>query len=195
MEEIQVTKRDIRNAVKAGIAALSAEAVAEKTAAIETRLFEFANFLEAGIVMMYVHTDGEVDTSRMLRKCYEYNKMVVLPAFNMEKFKAFPYKVDNLATDLAQGGRGIQEPDPQRCKKVPFDCIDIAVIPSVALDEKGGRIGSGDGLYDRIIPKLPMTTRKVTLALEAQIVSQVPMESHDKHVDIIITEDRIIYKI
>ncbi len=195
MEEIQATKRDIRTAVKADIAGMAPATLKEKTAAIQTRLFEFANFLEAGIVMMYVHTDGEVDTSEMLKKCYDFNKMVVLPGFNMDKFRAFPYKVDNLSTDLAPGQRGILEPNPRRCKKVPFDCIDIAIIPSIALDEKGGRIGSGEGLYDRIIPKLPMTTRKVTLALEAQIVSQAPMESHDRHVDIIITEDRIIYKI
>jgi 5-formyltetrahydrofolate cyclo-ligase len=76
-----------------------------------------------------------------------------------------------------------------------MDCLDIALIPAVALDEKGGRIGSGEGYYDRFIPKLPITTRKVALAFEEQILPQVPMESHDKHVDIIITEKRIIYKI
>ncbi|MFH1982682.1 MAG: 5-formyltetrahydrofolate cyclo-ligase [Pseudomonadota bacterium] len=195
MEEIQVTKRDIRNTVKAAIANMSTDEVKEKTLAIETRLFEFANFLEAGIVMMYINTDGEVDTSSMLKRCYDFNKMVVLPGFNMEKLKVFLFKVENLSTGLAMGLRGILEPNPQQCKKVPIDCIDIAVIPSVALDEKGGRIGTGEGLYDRLIPKLPMTTRKVTLAMEAQIVPQVPMESHDKHVDIIITENRIIYKI
>jgi 5-formyltetrahydrofolate cyclo-ligase len=181
--------------VKASIAEMAPEELKEKTAAIEARLFEFANFLEAGIVMMYVNMDGEVDTSDMLKRCYDFNKMVVLPGFNMDKFKVFPYKVDQLATDLTRGQRGILEPDPKRCKKVPFDCIDIAIIPSIALDEKGGRIGTGEGIYDRVIPKLPMTTRKVTLALETQIVPQAPMESHDRHVDIIITEKRVIYKI
>ena len=195
MEEIQVIKRDIRNTVKAAVANMSSDETKEKTAAIETRLFEFANFLEAGIVMMYIHMDGEVNTSSMLKKCYDFNKMVVLPGFNMDKLKVFLFKVENLSTDLSMGPRGILEPNQQRCKKVPIDCIDIAVIPSIALDEKGGRIGTGEGLYDRLIPKLPMTTRKVTLAMEAQIVPQVPMESHDKHVDIIITDKRIIYKI
>ena len=49
----------------------------------------------------------------------------------------------------------------------------IAIIPAVALDEKGGRIGSGEGYYDRLIPNLSITTRKVALALEAQIIPQV----------------------
>jgi 5-formyltetrahydrofolate cyclo-ligase len=78
---------------------------------------------------------------------------------------------------------------------VPIDRVDIAIVPGIAFDEKGGRVGTGEGYYDRLIPRLPVTTRKVALSLEAQILPQVPMESHDKHVDIIITENRVIYKI
>ena len=56
-------------------------------------------------------------------------------------------------------------------------------------------MGYGEGYYDRLMPRLPITTRKVALAFECQLVSQVPMEPHDKYVDIVITEDRVIYKI
>jgi 5-formyltetrahydrofolate cyclo-ligase len=105
------------------------------------------------------------------------------------------FKIDNLNDELRPGPRGILEPDTTRCKAVPIDRIDIAILPGVALDEKGGRIGSGEGYYDRFVPRLPITTRKVALAYECQIVQQVPMESHDKFMDIIITEERIIYKI
>jgi 5-formyltetrahydrofolate cyclo-ligase len=104
-------------------------------------------------------------------------------------------RVDNLDSDLKPGPRGVLEPDTECCKVMPIDCIDIAIVPAVALDEKGGRIGSGEGYYDRLIPKLSITTRKVALALESQIIKQVPVEPHDKHVDIVITEKRIIYKI
>jgi 5-formyltetrahydrofolate cyclo-ligase len=96
---------------------------------------------------------------------------------------------------LKSGQNGILQPDPGKCRTVPIDCIDIAIIPGIAFDEKGGRIGSGDGYYDRLIPHLPVTTRKVALALDDQIIPQVPIEPHDKHVDIIITDKRIIYKI
>ena len=119
----------------------------------------------------------------------------ILPAFDTIKYQMKLMKVDNLDTDLILGPRNILEPDPSRCHIVPIECIDIAIIPGVAFDEKGGRIGSGDGYYDRLIPKLSITTRKVALALESQIIPLVHMESHDKYVDIIITEKRIIYKI
>jgi len=195
MEEIQVKKSELREEITKKITALPENEIAEKAKAIEDRLFDFANFLEAKIALMYVHNKGEVPTGNILRRSYDYNKIVVLPAYDTEKFGMTPMKVDNLDKDLQVGPRGILEPDEARCKVVPIERIDIAIIPAIALDEKGGRIGSGEGYYDRLIPRLAITTRKVALALEDQIIAQVPIESHDKHVDIIITEDRVIYKI
>jgi 5-formyltetrahydrofolate cyclo-ligase len=195
MEEIQVKKSELREEITKKITALPENEIAEKAKAIEDRLFDFANFLEAKIALMYVHNKGEVPTGNILRRSYDYNKIVVLPAYDTEKFGMTPMKVDNLDKDLQVVPRGILEPDEARCKVVPIERIDIAIIPAIALDEKGGRIGSGVGYYDRLIPRLAITTRKVALALEDQIIAQVPIESHDKHVDIIITEDRVIYKI
>ncbi len=195
MEEVQVRKSQLREEIAKKVAALPAEEIAEKTRAIETRLFDFANFLESKIALMYVHKNSEVQTANILRRTYDYGKIVVLPAFNIENFGMALLKVDNLDKDLQEGPRGILEPDETRCKVVPIERIDIAIIPAIALDEKGGRIGSGEGYYDRLAPRLAITTRKVALALEQQIVAQIPIESHDKHVDIIITEDRVIYKI
>ena len=195
MEEIQIAKSQIREEIAQKFATLSANEIAEKTKAIENRLFDFANFLESKISLLYVNNEHEVLTGDILKRAYVYNKIVVLPAYNTENFEMELKKVDNLEKDLHPGPRDILQPDESRCKVVPIDKIDIAIIPAVALDEKGGRVGSGKGYYDRLIPRLAITTRKVALAFEAQIIPQVPIESHDKHVDIIITENRVIYKI
>lgn len=195
MEEIREKKQDIRNSIAQKMGNLSTESVSEKTSAIENRLYEFANFLESRIVLFYTQAQSEVGTLDMIRRSYVYNKIVVLPAFHPDTHQMTLMKVDDLDNDLVQGPRGNLEPDPKRCKTVPLDSLDIAIIPGVAMDEKGGRIGSGQGYYDRLIPDLPITTRKVGLVFEDQIVPLVPLESHDKHVDIVITEDRIIYKI
>lgn len=195
MEEIRETKDEIRKKIANTLAALSETETKEKTKRIEARLFEFANFLEANIVLLYINSTSEVNSLEIIKRCFKYNKIVILPAFNTTRFEMKLMKIDNVDKDLTMGPRGILEPDSSRCNVVPIECIDIAIIPGIALDEKGGRIGSGDGYYDRLIPKLPITTRKVALAFERQIIPQVHMESHDKHVDIIITEKRIIYKI
>ena len=195
MEEISAAKIQIRDDIANTISTLSASEIDEKTNAIESRLFEFANFLESKIALLYVNGNLEVQTDSIIQKAFSYSKLVVLPAFDPESFKMKLMKVDTFKQELIPGPRGIVEPDASKCKEVPMDRIDIAIIPGLAFDEKGGRIGSGAGYYDRLIPRLAITTRKVALTFEEQIVAQVPMESHDRHVDIIITDKRIIYKI
>jgi 5-formyltetrahydrofolate cyclo-ligase len=195
MEEIREKKQEIRDEIASRIAALKPDVVTEKTKAIEDRLFEFANFLESRIALLYTPAANEVATLDIIKRSFAYSKIIVLPAFDPETYQMTLMKIDAPEKDLIEGPRGNLEPNPERCKVVPIDCLDIAIIPGVALDEKGGRIGSGQGYYDRLIPNLPITTRKVGLVFEDQIVPLVPQESHDKHVDIIVTEARIIYKI
>jgi 5-formyltetrahydrofolate cyclo-ligase len=195
MEEIGAAKIQIREEISQLISALPENEIAAKTKAIESRLFEFANFLESKIALLYVNGDNEVQTENIIKRSYGYNKIVVLPAFDSEKFEMNLMKIDHFPKELVPGAPNVLEPDAKRCKTVPMERIDIAIIPGWAFDEKGGRIGSGRGYYDRLIPKLAITTRKVALTFEEQIIPQSPMESHDKHVDIIITDKRIIYKI
>ena len=195
MDEMRKPKEEIRNDIAKRLAALANSALKAKARQIEKRLFEFANFLEANVVLLYINSASEVNSRDIIKSCFGYNKIVILPAFDIDTYEMKLMKVDNLETDLKLGPRGIYEPNETRCNVVPIECIDIAIIPGTAFDEKGGRIGSGEGYYDRLIPKLSITTRKVALAFENQITQQIQMESHDKHVDIIITEKRIIYKI
>ena len=195
MEDHRETKHEIRDGIAKALATHSESEINEKTEKIANRLFEFANFLESNIVLLYINSTSEINSLDIIKRCINYKKIVVLPAFDVTKYEMTLMKIDNVDADLTLGPRGILEPDAGKCNVVPIECIDIAIIPGVAFDEKGGRIGSGDGYYDRLIPKLPITTRKVALALECQIIPQVQMESHDKYVDIIITEKRIIYKI
>lgn len=195
MEEIRGKKFEIRNNISKIFSKLSANNISEKTRGIEKKLFEFANFVEAKTSLLYVNSACEVVTGNILKKCFDNNKIVVLPSFNAHNNEIFLYKIDKFKTDMKRGEKGIPEPDAGKCKVIPNELIEVAIIPGIAFDEKGGRLGSGDGAYDRLIPKLPATTRKVALAYESQIVRHVPMESHDRYVDIIITEKRIIYKI
>lgn len=195
MDDILETKNEIRKMVSRKLKEISDKELDKKNDLVSKRLLEFANFMEANIVLLYIEKSNEVSTRKIIHRCYDFNKVVVLPVFNTEKNKIKLMKVDNPDTDLIPGPREILEPDPNRCKIVSIELVDIAIIPGVAFDEKGGRIGSGEGYYDRLIPQLSATTRKVALAFESQIIHQAPMASHDKHVDIIITEDRVIYKI
>lgn len=195
MEAVREKKCGIREDISITLSALSASDLENKTKAIENRLFEFANFLESNIILLYINNLNEVNSEQIIERSLQLKKIVILPVFGTKKNQVTLMKIDNIATNLKIGPMGLMVPNPAKCKVVPLKCIDIAIIPGLAMDEKGSRIGSGDGCYDRLIPKLPITTRKVGIVFEEQIIKQLPTESHDKHVDIIITDKRIIYKI
>ena len=195
MEDVKSRKNEIRADITTRVESVSHENLSNIYKKIDERLFEFANFMEANIVLLYSNCGAEVATGNIIRKCYEQDKLVVLPLFNKDNNKFKLMKIDDINGSMKKGPRGVLEPNPSKCKVVPIESLDIAIIPGIAFDEKGGRLGTGGRYYDRLIPKIPITARKVSLACECQLVQQIPVESHDRHVDIIITEKRIIYKI
>ena len=195
MEDLKLKKEEIRHQVEEKLDAIPKQEILEKYGQIEEQLFDFANFREAEVTLLYINQPHEVDSANILRRCSETTKDIVLPLFNGDSSGTRLYKVSDIERDLKIGPNNILEPDPNRCKPVPIDDVDIAIIPGIAFDEKGGRLGIGNGRYDRIISRLQVTARKVACAMEDQMTPQVPMESHDKYVDIIITDKRIIYKI
>ncbi len=195
MEDLKQSKQELRKAIEKKLKTLSAKEIRKKCKLIEDRLFAFANFLEAETTLFYLNRPNEVDTRQILEKCRQASKGIVLPLFNADNNGVKLYKVYDMQADLKTGPNNILMPDPDRCKLLDIKDIDIAIIPGIAFDEKGGRIGDGTGRYDRLIPELPITARKVALSLEEQMTPAVPMEAHDRYVDIIITDQRIIYKI
>ncbi|MBU0993664.1 MAG: 5-formyltetrahydrofolate cyclo-ligase [Proteobacteria bacterium] len=195
MEDVGDKKVGMVKLVRDALEGLATEELDIKRSQVEERLFEFANYMESKIVLLYMKKGMELNTKHIIERSFEKNKIVVLALPSAEKHKFTLMKISNLDEDLIEGPDGNMEPDSSRCKAVPIDRIDIAIIPGVAFDEKGGRIGTDDGYYDRLVSRLPITTRKIAVAYEEQVVQQIPMDSRNKHVDIIITDQRIIYKI
>lgn len=195
MQNLKEKKGEIRKSVLAKRNALKKKEHTKKSKQIMERLFDFANFLEAKTVLFYLHSKSEVATDDMIEKAIAHKKAVTVPLVDPTEKDIVPYKIEDLERDVAPGYQGIREPIVQQCKQVPVEYINLAIIPGIAFDERGGRIGHGTGFYDKLIPKLDATTRKVALAFECQIVPQIPMEPHDRYIDIIITERRTIYKI
>ncbi len=131
----------------------------------------------------------------IIRRALQIEKTIVLPVFTDMKNALNICKITDFDKDLVLNKNDIREPDPDKCKKVSLEDIDIAFIPGLAFDDKGGRIGYGNNYYTRLITRLPETCRKVSLAFDEQIVDQIQMDSRKHTVDIIITDKRVIYKI
>ena len=171
------------------------EELSGKLKKIEYKLFEFANFMEAQLVLLYTPVNNEIPTQAIIKKALAIEKGVALPVFTGAKNAIHLYKINNYNKDLATSPTDILEPNIEKCKKISLEEVDIAIIPGLAFDDKGGRIGFGNNFYTKLITRLPETCRKVSLAYEEQVVDQIQMESRKYTVDIIITDKRVIYKI
>jgi len=195
MEDVREKRRRIVSEIEKKLSALDPAVLKEKQAQATARLFDFANYVEARIALLYLPRHSmEMDIAGILARSYERKKVVVLPRFDKDRKMIRFYKVDDVS---ALTGKTPEDmgPDPRKCREIPMENIDIALIPGVAFDEKGARIGADDGEFDRMMGKLPLTTRKVSVTIEEQIVPQIPMESKGKYVDILVTDARVIYKI
>jgi 5-formyltetrahydrofolate cyclo-ligase len=86
---------------------------------------------------------------------------------------------------------GILQPDPERTRAVEWRTIQVVVLPGLAFDLRGYRLGRGAGYYDRSLPALGPGARRIGLAFECQVVECMPADPHDVPVDRIVTEDRV----
>lgn len=186
---IIMNKNEIRKLLKNKRLNLSKDEVLAKSKQIKNRLFKIDDYKKAKNILFYVSYDGEVFTHDAIKESF-IDKKVVVPISNKEDYSLILSKLNSFE-DLVEGPYGILEPKKEKIKEISFDEIDLIIIPGIVFDLKGNRIGHGKGFYDRLLKntKVPI----IALAFEFQIIGKIRVDEHDKPVDIIITEKRIIY--
>ena len=95
---------------------------------------------------------------------------------------------DRTARRTRLAARGIREPSPERCEPIAPPAIDLALVPGLGFDARGGRLGYGGGFYDRLLGGFTRATPRVAAAFSAQVIATVPMGERDQYVDLIVTE-------
>ena len=188
-------KQNILSKISEKLKKFTDEELLRKINRIEHNLMGFANFMEANFILLYLKRSNEIPTENIMKKCFKLKKNIILPMISESKQLINLLKIGDYDIDLIKNNFNILEPNTETCKEIELDQIDIAVIPGLGFDEKGGRVGFGEGFYNKLITRLPETTRKISIAFEEQMVRQVQMESRKYSVDIIITDKRVIYKI
>jgi 5-formyltetrahydrofolate cyclo-ligase len=184
-------KRAIRERVLATRDALPArqrEAASEK---IVERLIALPSFLAARTIFVTIPFRNEWDSRLLAERALTLGKTLASPRVNLQSRMLSLHRVCDLSIDLAPGYRGIPEPTTL-CPAVAIDEIEWLLVPGVAFDVHGRRLGYGGGYYDRLLPLLPRTAPRIAGAFEAQLVDEVPAAPHDLSVDLIVTEARIV---
>jgi 5-formyltetrahydrofolate cyclo-ligase len=184
------TKEELRGQMRAQLAAQSAADVRMKSAAIWERLSVLGEFATAARSLIYVSKPTEVDTRGLIQQLLAMGRQVCVPWFDGAKKQYVASELRDFALDLKSGQFGILEPRPEAVRPVSGDGINAALVPGLAFDETGNRLGRGMGYFDRILRDLRGV--KIALAYDFQILSEVPTEAHDTPMDFIVTEKRMI---
>jgi 5-formyltetrahydrofolate cyclo-ligase len=163
----------------------------EERALFSDRILEkilgLPDYGRAGVVLAYASIGAELQTERFLECVLDDGKILALP--RVERGGLRLYGVGDLERDLAPGTWGIREPIPGHCPTVDPGGVDLALVPGVAFDPRGRRLGYGGGYYDRLLQGgLSEAARIVAGAFEVQVVDEVPVDASDVPVDMVVTE-------
>ena len=169
--------------------ALPADARAHAGAAIVASLAAREDFRAARTLLLSLAFRSEWETRPLLAAALALGKVVGAPRVDPAKRMLQACAVTDLERDLGPGYLGIDEPLPH-CPALPLDRIDWVLVPGVAFDTVGHRIGYGGGYYDRLLPLLRSDARRVAGAFELQVVERVPAATHDLRIDALVTERR-----
>lgn len=150
-------------------------------------------YRQAKCVLAYLDFGTELQTSYWVAQALRDGKRVLLPRVNRASKHLDLYPVTDLGQDVAPGTWGIREPLPERCnKEEALGTIDFVLLPGVAFDRQGGRLGYGGGFYDKLLARLPHQPLLVAGAFALQVVDDIPLEPTDRKVDWLVTEHETI---
>ena len=174
--------RRLRNALDPGWRDAASRRITE-------RLLAWNQLLPVEVIHCYLAWRSEVATTELVEHLLSDGKNVAAPKVNNLHHLLENFYIHELS-GVIPNAFGIPEPDPLHCKSARIEDLELIIVPGVAFDRRGNRLGSGHGYYDRFLSQASAT--RVGLAFRMQIIDRVPVGSHDQMMDFIVTEDEII---
>ena len=185
--DIQEAKALLRKQIRDALQKISPAARHTLSAQIRDRLKEQAVWKNAGSVLFFAPRPDELDLWPLLEEALAGGKIAALPRFNPAGKNYVACRVQNLRSEIAPGAFGIREP-AARCPEIPLSRLDLILVPGVAFDWHGHRLGRGKGFYDRLLAG----TRgvKCGITFDEQLVNDVPAGPSDVRMNFILTPTR-----
>lgn len=163
----------------------------EKDKLIMGRILSLPSFKKANTVLYFASFRSEVSTLQQIEEALKMGKRIMLPKVDKIDKRLRLYEIHSIG-EIKSGFMGIPEPDVSPERERDINDADLVIMPGVAFDPKGNRLGYGAGYYDKLLAGLKKKIPLIAIAYEEQIVDSLPAESHDIRVDMIVTDERII---
>jgi 5-formyltetrahydrofolate cyclo-ligase len=184
------TKKEIRERALLARRAVTPDELDALSARVGINLVGQPEFKRARCVASYVGMKGEVQTAAILEGAIASRKRVIVPKTDVRSGLLLFYEIRGLES-LGPGTFGVLEPLAGDAPQVPLAASDVVLVPLLAWDARGFRVGYGKGYFDRALADRGRSVA-IGLALEAQKVDRVPETSHDVRLDMVLTERRVL---
>ena len=188
LERGRMPKRKLRQLMLDRRKTLSPETAEVLGLAVQQSFMATPEFGAAAVVGLYAPVHNEVDTSQVLASLLTSARAALYPAVVGDRLE---FRRVTGSDRLHRGAFGILEPD-EACEVVEPDRADMIVVPGIAFDMSGRRVGYGKGFYDRALHHLEKSGRLVGFCYDCQLVEEIAGEPHDVTMDLLITEKRVI---
>ncbi|MDX2115517.1 MAG: 5-formyltetrahydrofolate cyclo-ligase [Planctomycetota bacterium] len=188
------TKLRVRREARRVLAALTPVERKLRSSSACVRLADTPGFAGAKTLMLYIPTAEEVDISSLVGIAVRAGKRVCMPRMDWSARTMEPVLVSGPGFSSEVRKHGVPEPTPGPV--ATLDLIDLVIVPGLAFDTQGRRMGRGGGFYDRFLAAYrtarPRGGAALGICFEAQLVPEIPTEPHDAQVDGLVTESRIL---
>ncbi|MBQ3149861.1 MAG: 5-formyltetrahydrofolate cyclo-ligase [Clostridia bacterium] len=185
---IKSQKIELRDNFKMRRKEMSGETKKRLDAKIASRVCNLWSFREAKTVLAYSSLPLEVGTSELIRIAKDAGKRIALPLCICETHRMEFYIVND-ESELVRGAYGIMEPDVTKCEKLTDLSDSVCIVPALAFDRCGYRLGFGKGYYDRFLSSYNGKT--IGIIYTDFVVNELPHGRFDKKVDYIVSENRL----
>lgn len=185
------TKVEVRQEIRARLASLRPGEAHARSAAVCRYVALMAEMTSAEWVMGYVSFATEVRTHELLRSLLTEGRHVCVPSFDPVGQRYICSELKQFDGDLKEGSLGILEPRHGAVRPVHPEKLDAWLVPGLAFDEHGNRVGRGMGYFDRLL--CGARGVKIGLAYDFQLLTQIPAEPHDIRLDYVVTETKVVH--
>jgi 5-formyltetrahydrofolate cyclo-ligase len=190
MDPIETAKLALRDQLVTARGRLPLAELAERAGAVRDRLLAAPEVRRAATVAAYVSVGREPGTGALLDGLVGAGKRVILPLLQPDN--DLDWAVYSGADGLASAGRGLLEPTGPRLGPDAVATADVVIVPGLAVDRTGLRLGRGGGSYDRALVRVPVGTFTCVVLNDDEVLDRVPAAPHDRRVTAAVTEQRLL---
>lgn len=187
---MKTMKSEIRKQVRQRLATLDGMTRYARSLAACKHLTSQGEFTQAEVVMIFLSLPDEVETAALALSAWQMGKTVVVPKISWEHCRILPVEISSLETGMVTTRHGLSEPADGQ--PMPVNMIDMLVVPGVAFDRHGHRLGRGVGFYDRFLSQPDCRASVCGLAFHEQVVDTLPIEPHDRPVNMLVTDEEVL---